>query len=164
MKQILLILALLWLSACGYHLQGSFDLPEGLKNIYIQGASAQLRSSLKKSLRSADALLLDQPENADVVIKVVNEKMSRRVLSLNERGRSNEYELYYVLDFLLLDAKGKVLTATQPIEITRDYFNDQEALLGKNNEEQVIRGEIYRQAVKAVLTRSRIALEKAAQE
>lgn len=160
MKQILLIIALFGLSACGYHLRGSFDLPEGLKDIYIQGASSQLRTSLKKSLRSADAFLLDQPENADIIIKVVKEKMDRRVISLNESGRSNEYELYYVLDFLLLDAKGKVLSTTQPIEITRDYFNDQEALLGKNNEEQVIRSEIYQQAIKAVLTRSRAALDK----
>ncbi len=162
MKQILLVLTLLLLTACGYHLRGSFDLPEGLKNIYIQGASGQLRNSLKKSLRSSDAFLLDSPKNADIVIKVVKEKMNRHVLSLSESGRANEYELYYVLDFLLLDANEKTLSATQPIEITRDYFNDQEALLGKNNEEQVIRGEIYQQAVRSMLTRSRIVLEKAA--
>jgi LPS-assembly lipoprotein len=99
-------------------------------------------------------------KDAGVVIKVVNEKLRRNVLSLSSSGRAREYELYYTLDFLLLDNKGQILTETQPIEIIRDYFNNQEELLGKYNEEQVIRAEMYKQAVRSMLNRSRIALEK----
>jgi LPS-assembly lipoprotein len=54
------------------------------------------------------------------------------------------------------------LSKTQPVEITRDYFNDQEELLGKDNEEQVIRKEMYRQAITAMLNRSRIVVGKIA--
>lgn len=166
MKQIkytLLLASLLMFSACGYHLRSSLDLPKELKTVYIEGASGQLRNILKKSLRSSVAKLVNHASEAGIVIKVVKEKMRNHVLSLNASGRANEYELYYVLDFLLLDAKGNVLTETQSIEITRDYFNNQEELLGKYNEEQVIRDEMYYQAVSIMLNRSRIVLKQMAQ-
>ena len=86
--------------------------------------------------------------------------MRRRVISLSNTGRANEYELYYELDFILLDVEGNKLSEIQPVEITRDYFNDQEDILGKNNEEQIIRDEMYRQAVQTIIDRSRVALEK----
>ncbi len=162
MKHILLVMTVLLLSACGYHLRGSFNLPEGLKTIYIQGASSPLRNALKQVLRSADATLVDNAKDAGLVIKVEKETMQRHALSLSDTGRANEYELSYRLDFLLLDSQGNVLSKTQPVEITRDYFNDQEELLGKDNEEQVIRKEMYRQAITAMLNRSRIVVGKIA--
>ncbi len=156
----LVLLISLLISACGYHLRADIDLPEGLKSIYVQGGSGQLRKIIKKTLRSSDGILAENAEAAALVIKVVKERMNRNVLSLNSRGRANEYELYYVLDFLLLDSEGKKLIALQKIEIHKDYFNDQEDVLGKNNEEGVIRDEMYRQAVQSIFRRARIALEK----
>jgi LPS-assembly lipoprotein len=81
---------------------------------------------------------------------------------LSVKGRANEYELSYSLGYLFLDSQGNVLSKTQPVEIRRDYFNDQEELLGKDNEEQVIRKEMYRQAITAMLNRSRIVVGKIA--
>ncbi len=159
-KKFIILFTLLLVSACGYHLRGGIDLPDDLKNIYIQGASSQLTESLKKSLRSSDGGLVETPEEAGLVIHVIKEDMRRRVLSLSSTGRANEYELYYLLDFNLIDAEGNHLSEKQTIELSRDYFNDQEDVLGKANEEQLIRKEMYRKAVKSMITRSRIALEK----
>jgi LPS-assembly lipoprotein len=88
--------------------------------------------------------------------------LQRDALCLSVIRRANEYELSYSLGFLFLDSQGNVLSKTQPVEITRDYFNDQEELLGKDNEEQVIRKEMYRQAITAMLNRSRIVVGKIA--
>lgn len=159
-KNIFLLLSLLFISACGYHLRGSLDLPEGLKSIYLQNGSGQLGSALKRTLRSTEVKLVSVAEDAGIVVKISRENMRRRVLSVSSTGRANEYELYYNLDFILLDAKGKKLSETQPVEIVRDYYNDQEDILGKNNEERTIRDEMYRQAVQTIINRSRVALEK----
>ena len=86
--------------------------------------------------------------------------MRRRVTSTSSTGRANEYELYYKLDFILLDVEGKKLSEIQPVEITRDYFIDQDEILGKSNEDQTIRDEMYLQAVQTIVDRSRIVLEK----
>ncbi|MCK5190464.1 MAG: hypothetical protein KAI44_06215 [Methylococcales bacterium] len=159
-KKNLILITLLFISACGYHLRGSIDLPESLKNVYLQGASGQLGKEFKKTLRSSDGKLVDKVDEAGIVVKVTKETMRRRVLSISSTGRANEYELYYLLNFILLDAKGNELSKTQVIEIHKDYFDNQEQVLGKNIEEQVIRTEMYRQAVNAIFNRSRVALEK----
>lgn len=159
-KNSFLLLSLLFVSACGYHLRGSIDLPEGLKSIFLQSASGQLHKTAKRTLKSSGGQLVDNAKEAGIVVKIVREKMRRRVLSLSSTGRANEYELTFSLDFELLDAEGNSLAETQKVEISRDYFNDQEEILGKNNEEQVIREEMFRQAVQAIINRARVALEK----
>jgi len=161
-KNTFLLFTLLLVSACGYQLRGSLDLPEGLKSIYLQDASGQLRNAFNRALRSTDVELAARSEDAGIVVIVSREKMNRRVVSVSSTGRANEFELYYILDFILLDAEGEKLSETQPVEITRAYFIDQEKgdILGKNNEEQIIRDEMYRQAIQTIITRSRVALEK----
>lgn len=159
-KPPLILIALLFVSACGYHLRNTIDLPEGLKNVYVKGASGQLKNAFKKTLKLRGARLVGNLEEAGLVVRVTDERMRRSVLSVSSTGRANEYELYYVLDFILLDKEGNKLSETQSIEIIRDYFNDQEDILGKDNEERIIRDEMYHQAIQTIFNRSRFALEK----
>lgn len=159
-KNIALLSCVLFISACGYHLRGSIELPEGLKSIYMEGGSSSLKKIMRRTLRSSGGLLVSNIEEAGLIIKIDKEKMDRRTLSLSSRGRSSEYELIYRLDFILLDKNKDALSKRQRIEITKDYFNNQQEILGKNNEEKVIRDEIYRRAVQSIVNRSRIVLEK----
>lgn len=159
-KNILIFITFLFISACGYHLRSQADLPKGLDKVYLHGASSEFRKIMKTRLKSSGVTLVDKQELAGLIIQIEKEKMDRRVVSLSSTGRANEYELYFLLDFILLDAKGNVLAEKQNIEITRDYFNDQEAVLGKNNEELVIREEIYNRAVESIITRAVAVLVK----
>jgi len=159
-KNIFLLILIVSISACGYQLRGKIDLPEGLKSIYLQGGSRQLKKVVKKTLRSSGGQLVDAIGDAGLIINIVKEKMDRRVMSLSSTGRANEYELIYKLDFTLLDKEGEALSKLQRIEISKHYFNNQDEVLGKNNEEEVIRDEMYRKAVQSIVNRSRIVLEK----
>jgi LPS-assembly lipoprotein len=158
-KFFFLIALILLTSACGYHLRGNIEVREGLNSIYLQGASAPLRKTMRKTLRSSGGQLTENIEQAGLVIQVIKEKMDRRVLSLSSTGRASEYEIIYQLEFNLLDAERKALSKAQRIEITKDYFNNQEEVLGKDNEERVIRDEMYRRAVQSIVNRSRVVLE-----
>ncbi len=155
----LLLAMLLFLPACGYHLRGALDIPEPLKKVYMPGASANLQDEMRLSLQASGGQLVATPDQAELVIKVLRDEMSRRVLSLSSVGKANEFELNYNLRYLLLNAEGKLLTDQQVVEIHRDYFNDQEDILAKNNEENVIRQEMYRQAVRTMFTRVRAVLK-----
>lgn len=159
-KNIFLLTLILLTSACGYQLRGSIDLPEGLKSIYLQGASAQLRKTIQKTLKSSGGQLVENIEQAGLVVQIIKEKMDRRVLSLSSTGRASEYEIIYTLDYNLLDTEGKTLSKMQKIEINKNYFNNQEQVLGKDNEERVIKEEMYRRAVQTIVNRSRVVLEK----
>jgi LPS-assembly lipoprotein len=162
-KKILIFSAALLLSACGYHLRGAVELPEGLKHVYLEGASMPLREQFRKALRAASGELVDTPENASVTIRIVSENASQRALSLSARGRSNELELNYRLAYNLVKPDDTLLIEQQPVEVRREYFNNQQDIVAKDNEQQVIRNEMYQQAVRMIVDRTRIVLAAHAQ-
>ena len=81
-KSVILIMALL-LSACGYHLRGALQLPAGLKNVYLEGGSAELRGQFKRAMEISSVPFASSPETAGMIVKIFNEDSQRRVLSLN---------------------------------------------------------------------------------
>ncbi|MCK5889275.1 MAG: hypothetical protein KAG19_04975 [Methylococcales bacterium] len=147
------LILLLFVSACGYHLKGSKLFPKEFSAVYLDSGSVQLRKSFKRILKYADGELVDSVEDGNSVIKIFNEKMDSRLLSLNNAGRVNEVELIYSLEFIVLNKKGNVLLEKQSLEIRRDYFNNQGDVLGSNNEDRVIRDEMYDQAVATIAQR-----------
>ncbi len=159
-RNSLLLSCMLVLSACGYHLRGFVKIPEQLQKVYLQGASGSLHNEMKMSLKFSDGELVETPEQAGIVIKILRDDMRRRVQSLSSTGKANEFELNYSLRYLLLDRNGKEIAETQELTINRSYFNDQQAILSKNNEENVIRKEMYRQAVRTIFARARAVLQK----
>ncbi|MCL7422723.1 MAG: LPS assembly lipoprotein LptE [Methylobacter sp.] len=157
-KSLIFMMALL-LGACGYHLRGALDLPEGMKNVYVDGGSPPLREQFKRSLKSSAGKFANSPEGAGMIIKIFGEDLNRRALSLGSRGIANEFELYYRLEYELLGSGNSVLMPRQPVEIRRDYFNDQQDIMAKDTEEDVIRNEMYQQAVRTIVDRARVVLE-----
>ncbi|MDD1611904.1 MAG: LPS assembly lipoprotein LptE [Methylococcaceae bacterium] len=124
------------------------------KNVYVEGASGSLRDQFDEQLKISSAKLINDPKGADLHVKVTNEQFQSRTVSLGFSGRSNEFELNYRLEFQLAGSNNAFLPADKPLEITRAYFNDQQDILAKNNEEQVIRREMYQQAVRSILDRA----------
>jgi LPS-assembly lipoprotein len=160
-KAIILGLALL-LSACGYHLRGAVQLPENMKSVYIEGSSGSLLEQFRQVMKTSSANISDSRTGAGLVIKIANEEFNRRVVSLSSRGKSNEFELEYRLDYELTNAKDALLMERQTVEIRREYYNDQQFVIAKENEENVIRNEMYLQAVQTILNRARVVLEAGA--
>lgn len=158
MFKTLLLISILLLAACGYHLRGSAELPKELNSIYLSGETAALREQFDKTLQLSAGQLLDAPSANSLSIHIVKEDMQRRVLSLSSRGRANEFELVYRLNYDLTNAENKSVLKNQPIEIRREYFNNQQDILAKDNEENVIRNEMYQQAVQTIINRARTVL------
>lgn len=146
---------LILLNACGYHLRGSVELPEQFRKVFLADASVPLLEHFSRLLKSSSAEMVNSADQAGIVVKVLKERLDRRVLSLSNTGKANEFELYYSLDFEITDPAGKVMMDRQTIDINREYFNDQEAILAKNNEEMIIVDEMYQQAVRSIIERAR---------
>lgn len=160
LKPLFIVLSTLVSSACGYHLKGTVDLPDNMNKIYLQGASGALRGYFTKTLRATPARLVESPGQAGLVINLLTERLDRRVLSLSSIGKANEFELNYKLEYELLDSQGSVLARNQTIEIVREYYNDQEAIIAQANEEQIIVAEMYKQAVRSIFDRARAQLDR----
>ena len=149
----------LLLSACGYHLRGAMELPAGLKNVYLEGGSAPLREQFNRAMEISSVAVASSPETAGMIVKIFNEDNQRRVLSLSSGGVANNFELNYRFEYEIVDSKNKVLLARQPVEIKREYFNTQQAVIAKDIEETVIVKEMYQQAVRTVISRARLAFQ-----
>jgi LPS-assembly lipoprotein len=80
-------------------------------------------------------------------------------LSLSARGRANDFELDYRLEYELVNKANAVLLPRQSLEVRREYFNDQQEIIAKDNEEIVIRDEMYQQAVSTIINRARTVLD-----
>lgn len=159
LKKTSLIFVILLLSACGYHLRGNIELPKGMENIYVEAASSTLQQEMKKALKSSQGKLVATSAEAGTVIKITKEDMSSRVMSINTAGRANQFQLIYHIIFSIHESSGKLLLGDQNVNIKREYFNDQTDILGKSNEEGVIRAEMYQQAVSSMMGRISLAME-----
>ena len=155
----LLILTVFLMTACGYHLRGAIDLPTELKDVYIEGASEPLRDQFRKVLESSTVKLVNTRAEAGTVITVSNEDSLKRAISLGSSGLANQYGLEYRLNYRVTDKNDRQLVKPQPIEIRREYFNNQQLILAKDNEEIVIRNEMYQQAVRTMLNQIRAGLK-----
>lgn len=158
-RKFVLVAILSLLAGCGYHMRGSIALPAELKNIYVFGVSSELNQELKEILKASNGKMASSPNEAGIVVKVLKEDIRRRILSVGSTGKSSEMELDYYLRFQLYDNKENPLLDEQTLEIAREFFNDQTAVLAKENEELMIRKEIYRQAGRMLMVRAQAALE-----
>lgn len=158
-KLTFITLTVLLISACGYHMRGAYDLPAQMKNVFIQGGSPIFRDQFNNVLKSSSGQLVDSPEKADMIVRIKKDEIVRRVLSLSERGRSNDIELAGHVEYELVDTKSGVLVANQPVDFRREYYNDQQDVMAKDNEETVIRKEMYQQLVRTIINQGRMALE-----
>ena len=162
-KLSFILFSFVLLSACGYHLRGALQLPEALKKVYVYGASPDLMQALTYSFRASLGTLVATPAEAGIILHVINEDYQRRTISLSNAGYSNEYELVYRLTFALQDRDGNILATEQTVSASRSYYNTQsgDTLISKGNEENLLRKELYQQAVRSVVDRARAALHKA---
>ncbi len=158
--QLFILLLTVFVTACGFHPHGASSLPLELRQVYLEGGSPALREQVKQQLNQSNSHLASSRENASMVIKLFDEQFQRRVLSLSARGKANEYELLYRMEYELATPKDAILLARQPLEVRRDYYNDQQAILARDNEEAVLRNEMAQQAIRTMLSQARFTLDK----
>ena len=159
---IVFISLLLGMSACGYHLRGSIEMPESLKAVYVSGASIPLQAELTAFMRASKGKIVTVPSESGIVVKILKEDMRTRVLSIGTTGKSAESELNYYLRFQFFDKQDNPLKDEQTIELAKEYFNDQTAVLAKSSEAQLITTEIYKQASRMLMVQARVAIENQA--
>ncbi len=155
LKKIFIFSLFVLLNACGFHPKGSFQ-SSTLQHVYLEGGSHALRENFKNLLTSQTS----QPEQAKIIIKLLNEDSQRRMVSLSARGKANEYEVLYRLSYEICDAQNNLLTDRQFLEIRREYFNDQQAIMAKDYEENIIRDEMQKQLAQTVLDKARFVMEQ----
>lgn len=155
MRAVAVCLLLLSLSGCGFHLRGAVDLPPDKRVIALQGIGLDhpFAHDLQLFLDLVKGRLVTDPAKAGSVIVIQNIREGRRVVSLNENGKAIEFELTYRVQYEIRGPDGKVLSPSRTIRIHRIYLNTQLQVIGKSQEESVIRQEMRHEAARTLLRR-----------
>lgn len=135
LRHLLLLLCALALTACGFHLRGMMQMP--FKTLYIQnsGAAPTIVRELQRSLASSGVTAVAKPEEAEMLLELMQESTDKRILSLSGGGRVREFELLYRVTLRMRSATSALWGAPQTIEQRRDFSFDDRELLAKEGEE-----------------------------
>jgi LPS-assembly lipoprotein len=155
LSQVLLSFMLVLLVGCGFHLRGAADIPDSLKTMYVQGVdlNSGLGRELKLGLTRNGVNVVTSFQDDAAVLTITENSIERRVLSVGSDAKVSEYELFGTAKFTIVDSEGKSLAEEQEVHAVRDLQFDQDQVLGKVEEAQVLRDQINQQMVQSIMTR-----------
>lgn len=143
------------LSACGFHLRQSQELPASLSPLRIEIADpySGLGADLGEALQRAGLTLSEDATAPAARLRISKDSVGLTPLTIGSSGRVQEYALRYVVEISLTDTGGNVVLPRQEIELSRDYAFDTAQSLGSPGEEEVVREELSRDMVAAIMRR-----------
>lgn len=148
--RLLLYLALLGLSGCGFHLRGSQpqDLAFGFHALYLKvDAETPFVMELRKALQANGVVLSRDAAAAQLTLEVGAEQSGKTILSLSGSGRVREYQLYYRIPLRAVDARGATWMPAGEIALTRIMAYDDTQILAKQQEEALLYRDMRSDAV-----------------
>ena len=158
-RVLMCLLLLVLLGGCGFHLRQEIALPDSLKILSVNVADpySPLQRNLEQALERAGTR---SPVGDEIgaLLNVSRNRMRREPLSVGSTGRVQEYSMRYEVDFTLRDADKVEVLSRQRIELERAYRFDTAQAQGTPGEEEVVRAELEREMVQAILRRIDAAL------
>ena len=154
--RLVLIFLIMSLTACGFHLRGSEQKSrvEVSKVYVINAGAANVSREVKSLLASAGAKAVSSMAEAKYVLRLESENYEQTVLSVSaDTGKVEQYQITITLFMSLQDSAGKALVSAEEVRMAIDYTFDEDAVLGKIEEESVIQNELAKEAAGQVIRR-----------
>nr|WP_067286256.1 LPS assembly lipoprotein LptE [Marinobacterium profundum] len=147
--RLILLIATLLLSGCGFQLRGSADVPMELRELALQmpAGRSDLRLELSRTLRSNGIELVVA---APYTLEILEEKQGRRVASLDESVKVDEYELRTEVRFQITQGE-RFLIAPTAVRTERVYTYDADAITAKNAQQALLRREMQQDISRQIL-------------
>jgi len=147
------LLSAVIISGCGFQLRGNIVLPPLYERVYIvDNGYSGVAKRLTRELNNVGSKMLSSSGDATAVLTLLSYNNQRRALNVGGK-QIREYELRLTIVFSVQDHKGVPLSAPQTVTVLRNFQNDPDNVLGKDNEELIIRKEMMQPAIIEVLRR-----------
>lgn len=139
------------LTACGFQPRRALTLPPDLGAVQVESGDrySRLADGLARSLERVGA----DAGTGRARLRIVSEQWSEGPLSTDAAARIREYVTRYSVQFELIDAAGATRVPRETVELSREYAFDATASFGTPAEQEVIREELQRDMVAAILRR-----------
>jgi LPS-assembly lipoprotein len=157
-KTVVAIGLALSLSACGFALRRSYELP--YQGIFVAAPSTSTVASLvRRELANTSSKSVPTAKAADAELNISVERRDRQILSLSGAGRVREYELKFLVRYQFTESNGRVLIPTSEIQLTRILTYDDSLIIAKQQEEALLYTDMEKDAVGQILRRM-VAVKK----
>lgn len=144
-RNLMVVGTALLLSACGFQLRGTGDTQFALSELDLTA-----RNAYGETVKDVREVLEDNGVNvrqgAPYTLVLTRENERRRTASYTGNARSAEYQVTRTLDYEIHGANDRLLTQNQ-LEVQRFYVQDDNNLIGSDQEAQQIREEMRRDLV-----------------
>lgn len=134
-QAILMATLILGVSACGFHLKHA--APLAFHSIYTninldREFGAQLERIIKAN--SPNTIFVSSPEDADVLLRVIDDEQTKKQISIDAEGRVDEYELMLNFTFEILTREGDTVLAPTTLQSMREIPYNERVVQAKESE------------------------------
>ena len=148
---------LLLMQGCGFQLRGTgakYDVGD-IDSVYIaESAAGRIAAQIKSRLVVAGIKVENSARDADYSLHLHNEAFAQNIQSVSAKtGKAREFQIVFSVLIRISKASGERPVEDERITVAKDYTFDEEALLGKSSEEDVIREELLKQAAAHIVRR-----------
>ena len=140
------------LAACGYQLQSYDRLPAEMQLTYVHAGDhySLFYRQLRRALNDAGVTLTNDPGQATATLVISRDDTGQRLVTVSAQNEPLEFEVFYEVSYLVRSNDRELLPA-QSIAVMRDYTYDRTIVLGKRQEENILREALVRDLVRRVL-------------
>jgi LPS-assembly lipoprotein len=137
---------------CGFQLRSPPMVPPEMARTYIDTDDrySLFYRRIREGLEQAGAEIVESPLDATAEFFILGDDTGQRVLSVSARNVPTEYEVYYTIQYSVINGE-QTLLEPQAQTLTRDYTYDETRVLGKAKEEDLMREAIVSDLVHLVL-------------
>jgi LPS-assembly lipoprotein len=138
-------------SGCGFQLRG-WDVSTEIRSAYVvSNLHNPMEQPLRQSLRLAGVTDAATPEQADVVVRLLDSRSERRSVTVSEQARVAEYETTLGVYYDVTDPQGRELVPAQWLERARVFRIDRENVVGSREEEALLDREMQNDLVQQII-------------
>jgi LPS-assembly lipoprotein len=132
------------LSACGYRLAGTADLPPELSSIYLvtSDISESQSRALQRRLENAGATVVSQLDQQSVQLNVSLKAEPDRQLATSARDGAIVRRITRGLTFSVKAADGQTIAETQTLRQQNDVYLNDDSLLASDREQETVTREL----------------------
>ncbi len=154
-KGLVLLLAIMLLSACGFHLRGMMELPSWFTQVSIisKDNDLEFHSLLKSQLEINKIQVCPDPMLAPYWLMINAIRYQKQIVSIGSSTNPRQYQLILSLEFCVQTSKGEPILPNKQIVVTRQLTVDNDRILGSNSEEHLFLIEMKQNAVIQLINR-----------
>lgn len=155
MKKIIISLFVaLSLSACGWHIRGSVELPKQLSNLYISATDSKgaLITDLRQLLKTNRISLTDTAADANYSLNVLEETKDRHTAGVGGDELSSSYEITLKANYEIHLKNSDQITKGTAISV-RNFNYNTAAINSATQEELLLDQEMRRDLAQQILRR-----------